>query len=211
VHLGTLTASLLVPFAFAACRSAAPRAPSPLERAVAVGELMAGTYSSHAQSLADPEFRDVRLQMVRIWPDRTDGCWLYIEQAMAANVERPYRQRVYCVRAGVGDSVESQVFELPGNALDMAGAWRDTSRFASLAPESLSPRAGCTVFLRPDGDGWRGATNASDCASKLQGASYATSEVSVTAQALTSWDRGFDANGVQVWGSTKGAYEFLRE
>lgn len=207
----TLTASLFVSLALAACRSTAAQTPTPLERAVAVGGWMAGSYSSHAQSLADPEFRDVRLTMVRIWPERTDGCWLYIEQAMATSLERPYRQRIYCVKPGVGDAVESHVFELPGNALDMAGAWRDTTRFASLAPESLTPRSGCTVFLRPDGDGWRGATNATDCASKLQGASYATSEVSVTAQALTSWDRGFDAAGVQVWGSTKGAYVFLRE
>lgn len=40
---------------------------------------MVGSYSSEAQSLADKEFRDVRLHMTRIWPERKDGCWLYVE------------------------------------------------------------------------------------------------------------------------------------
>jgi hypothetical protein len=34
--------------------------------------------------------------------------------------------------------------------------------------------------------------------------------VKVNPEGLTTWDRGFDASGKQVWGSVKGAYEFKR-
>jgi hypothetical protein len=37
----------------------------------------------------------------------------------------------------------------------------------------------------------------------------ATSEVVVSPGRIESWDRGFDAEGVQVWGAEKGAYVFL--
>ena len=50
----------------------------------------------------------------------------------------------------------------------------------------------------------------SGCPSNLHGASYATSEVTITPEALTSWDRGYDDNGKQVWGAENSAYEFRK-
>ena len=72
-------------------------------------------------------------------------------------------------------------------------------------------REGCTVHLRREGDAWRGSTHASDCNSTLNGAVYATSEVVVTAASLTSWDRGYDKAGKQLWDAVKGAYVFDRQ
>lgn len=209
ISLARFSSCLFV--ALLACAAPAPRAPSPLDEAFALGERMVGSYSSEAQSLADKEFRDVRLHMTRIWPERKDGCWLYVEQAMATALERPYRQRIYCVQPCSDGSTASHVFELPGVALEYVGAWSEPARFAALSPEQLVQREGCTVYLRREGDAWRGSTRASDCISTLNGAAYATSEVVVTATSLTSWDRGYDKAGKQVWGAVKGAYVFDRQ
>lgn len=46
--------------------------------------------------------------------------------------------------------------------------------------------------------------------STLMRASYATSEVELRANGFTSWDRGFDASGRQVWGATAGPHQFVR-
>ncbi len=43
-----------------------------------------------------------------------------------------------------------------------------------------------------------------------QGASYATSEVTLDEVALESWDRGYDDTDTQVWGATQGPYVFIR-
>jgi len=182
-----------------------------MPEATRAGEMMAGRYSSAAQAKADPDFRDVRLEMVRIWPERTDAYWLYVEQAMASSLDKPYRQRVYAVKVEPDGKVASHVYELPGDPLGFAGAWKDPKRLDLVNPDLLTPREGCTVFLEPDAAGWKGATRANECLSSLMGAAYATSEVTVTAEALTSWDRGFDQAGKQVWGSTKGPYRFVRE
>lgn len=185
--------------------------PAVMPAAMQAGELMAGRYSSAAQAKADRDFRDVRLHMVRIWPERTDAYWLYVEQAMATTLDKPYRQRVYAVKVDPDGTVASHVYELPGDPMSFAGAWQDPKRLDLTSPELLTPREGCTVFLEADGETWKGATRPNTCVSTLMGAAYATSEVTIGRDVLTSWDRGFDAAGKQVWGSTKGPYRFVRE
>lgn len=181
---------------------------------------MAGSYSSQAQALADPEFRDIRLHMTPIWIGRADGPWLYVEQAAATSLDRPYRQRVYQLVAtpppaddpeGPSPGLESRVFELPGDPLAFAGAWRDPARFDALSPDDLLAREGCTVHLSASGDGsYEGSTVDEQCLSTLRGAAYATSEVFISSDEIRTWDRGFDKEGKQVWGAVKGPYRFGR-
>jgi hypothetical protein len=196
------------------CATASKAPPAPKAPAVASGvpeaaARLTGSFSSEAQSKVDPEFFDVRLHMAPIWASRTDGPWLYVEQAMATTLDKPYRQRVYRLLDRGDGSVESFIYELP-NAAERVGAWRDPARFDADTPEALVPRAGCSIVLNRAGDLWVGSTNERDCESSLRGASYATSEVSLRADGLDSWDRGFDADGKQVWGAKKGPYQFRR-
>jgi len=174
-----------------------------------VAEYLEGTYTSAAQAKADPEFLEVHLHMARIWPSRTDGRWLYVEQAMASALDKPYRQRIYLVTDDADGAVTSAVFELP-NAADRIGAWRSPGVFATDSPDALVARDGCAIRLERVGSAWRGSTNGKDCLSTLRGAAYATSEVVVERDRLASWDRGFNANGEQVWGAKKGPYVFVK-
>lgn len=200
--------------------AAAPEAaPAHVDPAAAVAGLLAGAYSSAAQAATDAEFLDVRLHMTPIWPERTDGHWLYVEQAMATALDKPYRQRIYCVLDGGDGTVLSVVYELP-NAAARIGAWRTPEVFATDDPALLAKRDGCAIRLaraapepgrnRADAP-WIGSTNGRDCLSSLRGATYATSEVRLFADRIETWDRGFDAAGQQVWGAKKGAYVFLRD
>ena len=172
---------------------------------------MSGYYTSAAQALDDPaRFFEIHLTTVPIWVERLDGPWLYVEQAAAWSLEQPYRQRVYQL-VETADGVRSDVYELPGDPLLFAGAWESPEDFASLEPEELLLRGGCSIELRRTAEGFEGSTLGEGCASSLRGASYATSEVFVAEGVLASWDRGFDAQGRQVWGATAGPYLFLRE
>lgn len=182
-----------------------------------VAGLLVGSYSSAEQAKADKDYREILLHMSRIWPARPDGPWLYVEQALASEPNRPYRQRVYQVAVTANPdaapgTIESRVFELPGDPLGFAGAWREPGRFDAITVEQLVPREGCSVYLVPNSDGsWSGGTDGTGCSSALRGATYATSEVTLGATELRSWDRGFDKDGKQVWGAEKGAYVFRRE
>jgi CpeT protein len=175
--------------------------------------MMQGAFDSHAQSERDTDYYDISLHMARIWPNRPadEGYWLYVEQAMSAKPEKPYRQRIYQVDRLNDSTFASKVYTLPVDSL-WIGKWRTPQDFASVTKDQLSERIGCTVFLvaKPDGT-FKGATNQNDCESTLRGATYATSIVTVKPGLLLSWDQGFDANEKQVWGATKGGYEFVRK
>jgi len=225
VH-GVLSLSLLAALPACVSQQRTPdAAPSPTKR---VAALLCGHFTSEVQAKADPEYFEVHLHMTQIWPERADGPWLYVEQAMATALDKPYRQRIYRLTAcpswnsSVATTcVRSEVFELP-NAPDRVGAWSDPSRFASDSPETLVQREGCAISLMPTQalgvdnahevarDVWSGSTEGDLCLSTLRGATYATSEVWLSPELLRTWDRGFDAQGTQVWGAKKGPYEFVR-
>ena len=174
---------------------------------------MTGSFSSQEQSQLDTAFLDIRLQMVQIWPDRTDGRWLYVEQASALTLDHPYRQRIYRLFRRNDTTFVSAVYEIT-EPLRLAGAWRIPTSFDFLLPDSLTAMPGCAIFLHPRGDtAFVGSTLNRDCVSDHRGAAYTTSEVRITELGMYSWDRGWDAAGVQVWGAVKGGYIFkkLRE
>ena len=121
----------------------------------------------------------------------------------------PYRQRVYVVaRDGADDRTVSRVFELQ-TPMDHVGLCADPSR-VTFTPDDVIERAGCAVHLAARADALVGGTEGEGCESVLMGARYATSEVELRANGFTSWDRGFDAAGQQVWGATAGPYRFTR-
>lgn len=176
-----------------------------------LADWLSGAFDSSAQAARDEAFLDISLHSCRVWPSRTDGRWVYVEQARTDALDRPYRQRMYRVRFDGDGRLVSEVFAFPEGERPTAGSWRDPASLDTVLPELLVPREGCAVYLSASDDRFTGGTEGEGCESALAGASYATSEVVVEADRITSWDRGFDAAGAQVWGSEAGPYEFLRK
>jgi hypothetical protein len=171
---------------------------------------MTGSFSSAAQSEADADFLHIVLHMTRIWLEREDGVWLYVEQAVAEAADRPYRQRVYRVRRVGEDLFASTVYSF-SDPQSRAGEWRKASPLSDLDPTDLDERDGCTIFMKRRADGaFEGSTLGRLCTSQLHGATWASSEVVITASTLVSWDRGWDDSGTQIWGAEKGGYRFNR-
>lgn len=173
---------------------------------------MIGSFSSEEQAKADPEnFRPIVLHMARIWRDRPEGTWLYVEQAVATAQDRPYRQRIYHLTVQSPGVIRSDVYTLPGEARSFTGAWRDESKLWGVTPDRLTLRDGCsiTLTLQPDGT-FQGATSGTGCGSELAGARYATSEAHIFPDRMVTWDRGFNDKGEQVWGAEKGGYIFVK-
>jgi len=171
---------------------------------------LTGSFSSEAQAAEDPDFKNIRLEMVAIWPERADGPWIYVEQTLALSIDKPYRQRVYRLSRLGPNHFQSTVYTL-AEPEALIGAWRDPQRFKALAPEQLEERAGCAVFLEKGEAAFVGGTRGDDCLSTLRGAHHARSEIELFADRLISWDRGFSEDGRQVWGAEKGGYRFVRQ
>jgi CpeT protein len=172
-------------------------------------KFMSGSFNSREQALADTaNFFEVHLNMKPIWKDKNIGYWLYVEQAMATALAKPYRQRVYHVFRK-DDKIISEVYTL-NNPLRFAGEHKKDNPLALLTPDSLINREGCAIILHKEGDVYVGQTEKGACGSDLRGATYATSEVRISKKKLESWDRGFNSDHKQVWGAVKSGYIFKK-
>jgi CpeT protein len=172
-------------------------------------QLMTGSFNSAEQATADSSYFNISLHMYPIWTER-EGNWLYVEQALFTMQDQPYRQRIYQVERLADNTFQSKVYTLP-EPEKFIGKWNTPSAFDELEPSMLEEREGCAVFMTQTGKNrFEGATNEQDCGSQLRGASYATSKVQISPGRIESWDQGFDAEGNQVWGATKGGYIFKK-
>ncbi|MBL7827776.1 MAG: chromophore lyase CpcT/CpeT [Saprospiraceae bacterium] len=171
---------------------------------------MTGDFSSKAQSVRDSDFFDIRLHIRPIWKSDKSNHWLYVEQATAAAENKPYRQRIYKVEKDGDQGYKSIVYTLP-EPEKWVGSYKNPAVFNTLKPKDLTLRDGCTVYLQRTKEGtFTGATKGQGCESTIRGAKYAGSKVTITAKMLSSWDQGFNEKGEQVWGATKGGYEFVK-
>lgn len=183
-------------------------AESVVERAL---RFQRGLFNSSAQAARDGRYFEVQLSVCSVDAPALGEHVLYVEQAMMSAPEEPYRQRVY-VLDGEGDQVVSVVNEVdaPEQLIDLC-SFAPADRAAILAARTVTPVEGCEVVLTVvDDNTFTGGTIGDSCSNDYGGATYATSEVTLTDTALQSWDRGYDADDVQVWGATAGAYVFDR-
>lgn len=177
----------------------------------ALVEYMTGSFSSKEQAEKDTNYFNIELEMVQIWKDRSDGPWIYIEQAVAETKDKPYRQRVYQIKQRSDGKIESIVYSIP-DPLRFAGDYKKEFPLLRLTPDSLLLKERCEVVLyRTDYGYFEGGTVEKNCPSDLRGASYATSEVMIDKDKMITWDRGFDEYGNQVWGATEGGYIFKKK
>ncbi len=168
--------------------------------------LMQGSFTSEKQSLADSTYYNISLHMYPIWQE--EGNWLYVEQAMNAMQDKPYRQRIYEVKRNKKGELASYVYTIPNDSL-WIGKWKTPQSFKDLTMKELFLRDGCEVLLSKTAEGiYEGKTQDGTCESSLRGASYAMSAVRITDSGIESWDQGFDSEGNQVWGATEGGYVF---
>ena len=205
----TALPSALLAAALLAGSAAGAETPGAVEE---VASLLAGTFDSAAQAEADPKgFRAVRLVAVVVPKSRlgTGSPVLYLEQALVATPNKPYRQRFYRIEETADGGVVSRVFE-PKEPLAVSGKWRDPADLALYGPGDVVERIGCAVRLKRTSEGWQGGTEGKNCPSALSGARYATSQVKLLPGRMESWDRGYDLEERQVWGAKDGPYVFER-
>jgi len=171
--------------------------------------LMIGSYNSADQAMKDSTYYDITLHMYPIWNDDMSAKWLYVEQTVTANPDKPYRQRVYKLKTNKDGSISSYVYTLD-HPEEYIGKWKTPTYFDTKSKDILTIREGCEVVMRKRGKGYTGSTGDKTCGSTMRGASYASSIVTLDDKMVSSWDQGFDANDEQVWGATEGPYIFKK-
>ncbi len=178
----------------------------PLDNLGRLADYMTGVFSSEAQSRSNTDYFNIQLTMAQIWPERDDGYWLIVEQAVAGR--DPYRQRVYHLSRLNDAVIQSTVYSID-NPENFIGAWQHPEILANLSPDMLRLLDGCEIILKSkDNLSFIGSTISRECVNDFQGARFMTSEVTITSTYMISWDRGFDDKGNQIWGAETGGYIF---
>lgn len=176
---------------------------------------VSGTFSSVAQHRLDSGYDEVEARIVRIWPERRDGVWLYQEQVI---VNRPglipeeARRRPYFQFVARVVVLAPGVFRRDNYRVADPSAWLrigpGDARLARLSPADLQP-ASCHNRIEAAATGhYVGRTES--CANGYKGAVRMESLSLATPDLYVNWDRGFDGQGRQIWGPQHGGYVFRR-
>jgi hypothetical protein len=168
---------------------------------------MCGSFSSHnhADTTVNQYIVDVRLHMNQIWADRNVGediYWLYVEQAYASSPNSPYRQRIYKVILDTNGNIYDEIYAIPNPGFYLHG-YNNPAVFDVISASNLTIKDGCDVQFnwQINGNYFTGATTGHNCmAAGVPGVSYITSEASIHATYMTSWDKGYSASGMWVMG-----------
>lgn len=135
--------------------------------------------------------------------------FLYQEQALTNNLSKPYRQRFLQISSSPStQSVRSLSFR-PTNATTFAGWCNKPSVERTLKLGDMGTYV-CSVFLKPAGNTYIGSTPINGCAANYKGAVRITNRIELTPTGMNTWDRGFDADGKQVWGAKTESYQYHR-
>lgn len=168
--------------------------------------IMEGSYNSANQAAIDSDYFDISLHMYPIW--EAEGNFFYVEQALSSMSDKPYRQRIYELTRLTDSTFSSAIYLLDIDS-NWIGKWNTPEAFDSISIADISLKVGCEVILKKIGDKhYKGSTGDKTCLSDFRGAKYASSEVEVFENKLSSWDRGFDSLDLHIWGAEKGAYVF---
>jgi hypothetical protein len=165
-------------------------------------KMISGTFSTYHQSVMDSTFDNV---IVHTRPIRKDkyGVWVYTEQGEAKNYV-PYRQRVYLITQQ--DSV----------LLQRTFTIKNPQRFSILTADMFSVddleyKQGCDIRIyKKFHTMYMGMTDGTNCVATFRGSVYVTSTFMVLPYGVVSWERGYDNNHNQVWGSQHGYYIYER-
>lgn len=192
-----LATAFAVVLVAAACGRAAGNDP-----AAEAADLLTGHYDNAGQAAEGTAHRGVRLSAVAVPGQAAGEHWVYLEQASLRTPDSPFDQRLLRFRAGTeGEDAEvvAEAYRLPG-IRRLAQGWV-TGMLAKADLSKAEPRPGCNLYLTDEGDSWHGTTRGEGCESNRSAdTKYTTREVWLFGKGLRSDERGFDAEGKQVWG-----------
>jgi CpeT/CpcT family (DUF1001) len=201
--------------AVASAQKSAQGLASHMEQVQKVAGWLEGVMDTTTPPSASGKSVNVRMRTcrIRLADDRdrrfADSIFLYQEQAVRETLEQPYRQRFLQIMPTADGSIESKAYkpEKPTAFVNWCDRQPDTMR---VLPTVNLGTPICSVFLRVEGDRFIGETPPQGCPTSVRGAVRMTNTIELFADGMNTWDRGFDANGKQLWGAKNESYQYRR-
>jgi hypothetical protein len=147
----------------------------------------------------------MQMNQARIWPERTDGIWLYSELlVLNGKDKRVMHQLIYRAQDDPSGGILIDSYLFPGDPTRFTGAWKDPELFDRVDSFSLKPEAGCAMRLRRlPGGRFKGATLGENCRTSRGGAQRLEETLTIGSLEILYGLEGFDRNGRTIFGSAK--------
>lgn len=172
--------------------------------------LMEGSYSTQEQASKDSGYKSILLDIKRIWPELSSAQWLYVEYSSGDTPGTPYKQQVYKVMTTREGRFRYEIYEIP-DAQRFVDDMKKDYPLSELKPDELIKSEECDVTVTlMDAGLYEGGVYNKDCRHGLNGAVYKKSEVMISKDGISVWEKGYDENDIPVWGNEKGGYFFKR-
>lgn len=178
-----------------------------------LADWMAGSWDTFKQADEDEEedapYKHVRaiLHVIPIEiPELAEkGFVFYVENQLAEERKRPYRQRVYWLFRADDGRITLRIFKI-SNEKDFVNAHKNPQALQSLTFERLSVEEGCDLIYEKINDELYRGRLLKDraCKSKFRGATYVHSESELSPNRWMNLDQGFDDEGNHRWGPPPG-------
>jgi hypothetical protein len=180
-----------------------------------VASRLEGVMDTSAQAAINSKAPNVRMTTCRIQvtdvasANADESIFLYQEQALSQDLSKPYRQRFLQLSPSLySQSVRSRSFK-PANPSAWTGLCNKPTADRTIQFKDLGNPV-CNVFLKRSGNDYIGNTPIDGCPAKVRGAVRITNHIELRSIGMDTWDRGFDANGKQVWGARAESYQYRR-
>lgn len=169
-----------------------------------IGGMLAGSWSATIDGVAT---------IINAAPVSIEGLTdvLYFESARAESPWRPYRHGIWHLAKDANGTIHLRTLEFrrsAGRLGSAVGTWAAPAAFPSIKADDLITTM--DIVLAPAANGFSGSS-AHPYPTSAFGAASMTSSISITPDALTTADRGFDLSGKKVWGPDEGqSYTFAK-
>ncbi len=183
---------------------------SPVEATASarLARMMQGRFEAPASGTGEGRVGAVARRVCRVSAPTLGTHVLYAEEQFASTAGHPLSQRVFVIEGTTASRARVREFTLldPGGARGLC----DDPTKAALTVNDVTERAGCVVEATWRDDHFEGTTRGSTCRSVLNGASHAKRDLVVRDGETSVHDRGFDPQGVAVWGHLSAPMRFAR-
>lgn len=174
---------------------------------------LSGVMDTSAQAAANSKAPNVRMTTCKISlsdaSPEANTVYLYQEQALSAKLASPYRQRFLQISPSTySQTIRSRSFR-PADSKAWIGLCNQPEAARAVKLSDLGKPV-CNVFLKRSGDDYAGRTPIDGCPAHVRGAVRITNQIMLHPSGMDTWDRGYGADGKQVWGAKAESYQFRK-
>ena len=174
-----------------------------------ISDWFKGNFSTSEQVAKDSTIADLHLKVSQFSLEEKPGVWAYLERSNSADLDHPYRQEVYHFTLSSLGLITLDIYKIK-NQLKYVGACENESLLKLLTFDKLEPKSNCSIVLNKSDKIYIGTSAGKNCPSTLRNATYATTDMEITKVDFFIWERGYNSQGVQVWGSQTSGYIFKK-